>query len=79
MAPGGERRVLQRNRLFLLKTADSAAPIVAAFASVRSNKPTNHSDEDSSSEESQEDYETEVSREHNDDSGILGLVDYGGP
>ena len=74
MAPGGGRRVLHRNRLFMLETADSAAPIVAAFASVRSNEPTNHSDEDSSSEELQEDYETEVSREHDDDSGILGFV-----
>ena len=74
MAPGGGRRVLHRNRLFLLETADSAAPIVAAFASVRSNEPTNHSDEDSSSEELQEDYETEASREHDDDSGILGFV-----
>ena len=74
MAPGGGRRVLHRNRLFLLETADSAAPVVAAFASVRSNEPTNHSDEDSSSEELQEDYETEASREHDDDSGILGFV-----
>ena len=74
MAPGGGRRVLHRNRLFLLETSDSAAPVVAAFALVRSNESTTHSDEDSSSEELQEDYETEASQEHNDDSGILGFV-----
>ena len=74
MAPGGERRVLHHNRLFLLETADSAAPIVAAFASIGSNEPANHSDEGSSSEELQEDYETEASQERNDDSGILGFI-----
>ena len=55
MAPGGERRVLHRNRLFLLENADSAAPIVAAYASLGSKELTNHSDDDSSSEELQED------------------------
>ena len=61
MAPGGERRDLHSNRLFLLETTDSTAPIVAAYASLGSNEPTNHSDDDSSSEELQEDEETEAS------------------
>ena len=74
MAPGGERRVLHRNRLFLIETADSAAPIVAAIASLRSNEPTDHSDDDSSSDESQEEDETEASRETNGNSGILGYA-----
>ena len=74
MAPGGERRVLHCNRLFMLETADSAAPIVAAYASLGSNEPTNHSDNDSSSEELQEDEETEASRETNGNSGILGFA-----
>ena len=74
MAPGGERRVLHHNRLFLLETADSAAPIVAAYASLGSNEPTNYSDDDSSSEELQEDEETEASRETDGNSGILGFA-----
>ena len=74
MAPGGERRVLHRNHLFLLETADSAAPIVAAYASLGSNEPTTHSDDDSSSEESQEDEEMKASRETNGNSGILGFA-----
>ena len=79
MTPGCERRVLHRNCPFLLKTADSPVPIVAAYASIGSNKPTNHSDKDSSIEELQE-----ASEEWNDDSGILGFirmarVDFRGP
>ena len=74
MAPGGERRVLHSNHFFLLETADSVAPIVAAYASLGSNKPTNHSDDNSSSEELQEDGETEASRENDGNSGILGFA-----
>ena len=37
MAPQGETCVLHCNRLFLLKTADSAAPLLAAYASVEAS------------------------------------------
>ena len=68
------RRILHHNSLFLLKTVDSTAPIVAGYALIGSNELRNHSDEDSSSDESQEEDEMEASQETDGSSGILGFA-----
>ena len=76
MDPRGATRVLHRNNLVLLETADSAAPLLAAFSLVENRRPNSHSDGNSfSDEESQEDEEEIiVSDETDGKSGILGLA-----
>ena len=75
MDPRGATRVLHCNNLFLLETADSAAPLLAAFSSVENRCPNSHSNGSSSSEEeSQEEEEIVASHESDEKSGILGLA-----
>ena len=74
MAPQGETRVLHRNCLFLLETADSAAPLLVVYASVEASQPTDHLDGSFSSEESQEEEEIATSQESIGESKIQGLA-----